>query len=112
MKAVAVACCFSAYIASQGRMKMSRQVFSASREDKNFSTSDIFARLSARCFEKEKHAWTFENNVNNLGPGVEGGLASLCMVSVRCFHAAPKTSFAFASVFLVSRRPVEKGRPF
>jgi hypothetical protein len=86
---LSLTCCFSAYIAAQGRTEMSRQVFFASPEDRIFSTSDIFSGLSVRCFEKEKRAWTFENNVNNLAHGVEGGLASLCTVSVRCFRAAP-----------------------
>jgi hypothetical protein len=70
------ACCVSAYFALQSKTKMSHQVFFQSREDKIHVRTDIFSRLSDRCFEKEKHAWTFENDVNTLAHGVEGGLAS------------------------------------
>jgi hypothetical protein len=87
---------------------MSRQVFFTSREDKYSARSDIFSGLSGCCFEKEKHAFTFQNNVNTLVRGVEGGLASDGTVSVRCFRAA--TAFSRASENeAVSHRPVVKG---
>jgi hypothetical protein len=71
---------------------MSRQVFFASREDMNSGPSDIFLGLSDHCFEKEKHAWTFENKVHNLASGVEGDShlvpRSRSVVSVQLVHAS------------------------
>ena len=67
---------FLARAAAQWREKLSRQAFFTSRVDKISSSLDIFARLTGRCFRKEKHSFTFQNRVNTLVPGVEGGLAS------------------------------------
>jgi hypothetical protein len=70
---------------------------------------DIFLGLSARCFEKEKHAFTFQNNVNTLDRGVEGGLDMSGTVSIRCFRAA-RWQFSPGEPSSSSpHRPVEKG---
>jgi hypothetical protein len=75
-------CCFFALAAAQWREKMSCWGSFQSRGDKNAGPSDIFSRLSDACFEKEKFAFTFPNNVNTLVRGVEGGLATSHTVSV------------------------------
>ena len=91
---------------------MSRQVFSASRGDMIPAASDIFPGPSAPCFGKEKHAFTFQNNVNTLDRGVEGGLDSKGPVSFRCFRAARQQISCVALVFCRLPSSGREGRPF
>ena len=104
-------CCFFAEIAAQRAIRMSHRVFFSSRGDRIHGHQDIFARLPARCFEKEKRAFTFPNYPNNLDRGVEGGLDISGTVSFRCFRAAHRQARAVSHLVCLPSSGRE-GRPF